>query len=241
MSDALINKEPVCWANEAPNTRQRHAFKWEKGEDGQWRRVQSRNAQGEALMERIPQGAQFGTPIAGLTPAPIRSHVRVLRHDGVIADVRINQGAAHDSAMYGDTSYEHYMMGLKGRKLGWIRMGQCPAAMALTSDERGPLLPRSAIAAGDVVLDGKPCPAEHVGRNNPPCRHFIAEQEARMKRAKAQGERDAAIFKSDEAKLLEGQQKIANEQTAAIGTAIGTMTKAVEALAARETAKDAKK
>lgn len=243
-----VNQEPVCWANEAPNTRQRHAFKWAKGEDGQFRRVQSTNDRGEPLMERIPQGAQYGTPIGGLKPAPIQSHVRVLRHDGTIADVRVNQGAAHDPAATGDTSYQHYMLGLKGRKLGWIRVGQCPAAMALSSDERGPLLRSgaigvgnwTAIAAPDVVNDGRPCPAEMVGRHNPPCRHFVAEQEARLARAKAQSRVDAEIFKTDEAKLLEGQQKLAAAQTEVLNTAVTTMTKAVEKLADRVDAAPAK-
>ena len=236
-----VNQEPVCWANEAPNTRTRDAFKWAKGEDGQWRRVQSTNDRGEPLKERIPQGAQHGTPIGGLKPAAIRSHVRVLRHDGVIADVRINQSAAHDSTATGDTSYEHYMLGLKGRKLGWVRMGQCPAAMALSSDERGPLMPQgsigvgnwSRIAAPDVVHDGKPCRAEMVGRQNPPCHHFVAEHEARMKRAKAQSIVDAEIFKSEESKLLEGQAKLQEKQTEVLNTAVSTMSRAVEKLAER--------
>ena len=207
-----INKEPVCWANDvengAPGSRSRFAYKWEKGTDGQFRRVPSRNSHGEHLMERIPQAAAIGTPIDGLRPAGIRSHVRVLRHDGVIADIRITQGAAHDPVAEGDESYKHYMLGMKGRKLGWIPVGACPGAMALAVDDRGrEQLPPSAVLAKEQVLNGKPCLPGQVGVRNPPCSHFVAEWDARLAAAQFRMERDVEAFKTDEAKLLEANSR----------------------------------
>jgi hypothetical protein len=235
MSQQLnIEREPVCWANEAPNTRSRPGFKWARNAAGEVVRVPSLDASGQQLIERIPQGAQFGTPMTGLQSAPIRSSARVLRHDGVITDVRINNGAAHDATSLGDLSYEQYMLGTKGRALGWIPMGMCPAAMAVTVDSRGrETLPSSTIAAPAVVRDGHPCQARDVGRRNPPCRHFMAEWEARVAANKARHLRDIEAFKSDEAKLLEGQAKLQAQQSDVLTNAVSTMAAAVSALHAR--------
>lgn len=242
-----INREPVCWANDvengAPGSRTRWAYKWAKGEDGQWRRVPSLNSHGEHLMERIPQAASIGTPIEGLKAANIRSHVRVLRHDGVIADVRITQGAAHDPVAEGDESYKHYMLGMKGRKLGWIPVGSCPGAMALSVDDRGrEALPSGAILARSI-LDGNPCLPGQVGIRNPPCRHFVAEWDARLTAAANRSARDLEAFKTDEAKLLEQQAKQQTQNSDNLNRTLDKVADVLGVMAAKvaEPAKDAKK
>lgn len=220
------DREPVCWANVAESTRTRVAFVWKDGQ-----RVAHTDEHGRPITERVPQGAQYGTPIGGLQPAPVRSHVKVLRPEGWLADIRVSQGAAHDPVALGDRSYESYMLDHKGRGEGWIQMGQCPAALAISTDSLGrAMLPVDKIVARDVVLGKEgvpavPCLPHTVGVRNPPCKHFIAEQEARLKINKAFRPKLEAAFKSDEAKLAEVQNQ-------ALTHAMGRMTEVADNMAA---------
>lgn len=221
MAQLTTDREAVCWINVADGTRSRVAFVWKDGQ-----RVPNRDEHGRMITERVPQGAQYGTPLGGLTSAPVRSSVKVMRWEGWLSDVRVNQAAAHDATGMGDTSYENYMIGHKGRGEGWVQMGQCPAALALSTDQVGrPLLPQDKIAAPEVVLDGKPCLPQMVGVRNPPCRHFVAEQEARLKLNGHLRPKLEAAYRSDEAKLAEAQN-------ASLTGAITKMSEVAENIAA---------
>ena len=227
---SLINSvEPVCWANAegAPATRERAAWKWQDG-----RRVPSLDETGRHLTERVPQGAQFGMPITGLRQAQLKSHVKVMRYEGDEAFVRISQGAAHDIGT--DNSYERYMLDVKGRGEGWIQAGTCPVAVVVNTPGFGNKVVGYPIVSAEVraaIERGIACNHSTLGIRNPPCPHYLAEQQARWAQRLAQHKRRMEAQKSEEAKLLEGQMAVQERQAIA-------MTRAVEAMAAKVAERD---
>lgn len=190
--------EAICWAEMAtanlppgvPGSRTRMAFKWVDG-----RRVASVDSRtGAQLIERLPLAAHRGSKLTGVTVATdIRSTMKVLRHDGILADIKINNGPAHEAG--DDDRYHNHIKG-KGRALGWIPVGECPAAMVAN----GVIAPHTVLA--DEARDGRPCDRSILGIRNPPCRHYLAEDAARVAKQKAkQAEREEAA-KTEEARLM---------------------------------------
>lgn len=250
---ALINhEEPVCWANVAESTRVRDAYKWArvdpawanaqhddtvralgwkhrttKAEGGVWRRVRVLNDAGQPVLEKIPQGAQYGTPATGLRPANVRTYVKVMTGTGDEANIRISNGAAHDNTA--DNSYERYMLGLKGRGEGWIQAGTCPVLVAMSGD----LLPHK-IASPEVraaLESATPCNFNQLGIRNPPCDHYEAEQIARMTARQVKYEAQVEAAKSEDAKLLEGQVAVQKQTAKALTEAVEKMSTTVTGLA----------
>lgn len=247
---ALINhEEPVCWANVAESTRVRDAYKWarvdpawanatdedrvkaegwkhraSKQDGGVWRRVRVLNGAGQPVTEKIPQGAQFGTPATGLRNASLRTFVKIMTFTGDEANVRIAQGAAHDNA--GDNSYERYMLGTKGRGEGWIQAGTCPVMLAMNGD-----LMAHKIVSPDVrhaFEAAQPCGYNAIGIRNPPCDHYEAEQIARLAQRQAKHEAQIAAAKTEEARLLEGQVASQAETAKALTDAVKGIVGAVQ-------------
>ena len=92
MNNQANQTDITCWANAAESTRTRAAFKWARIDPkwaagrspdeiqrdgwrhrlkpgGEWYRVRVTSDTGKPLLEKIPQSAQYGTPLAGLTNA----------------------------------------------------------------------------------------------------------------------------------------------------------------------------
>lgn len=185
------NSEAICWAEyaTAPGARNRAAFKWENGV-----RVPSVDSKtGAQLVERLPLQAHRGSKLTGVVVAnDIKSTMKVLRHDGILADVKISNGPAHEV-----DDADRYAMTIKrkGRALGWIPMGECPAAMAAYG-----AVPAHTLLA-DAARDGQACAPHTLGIRNPPCRHFLAEQKARVAAAEArQKAREEGVL-TEEAKM----------------------------------------
>jgi hypothetical protein len=249
----LINhEEPVCWANVAASTRVRDAYKWarvdpawaasqhedsvrangwkhrkSREDGGVWRRVRVLSDSGQPLIEKIPQGAQFGTPATGLRNANLRTYVKVMTFTGDEPNVPIVQGAGHDNTA--DNSYERYMLGTKGKGEGWIPAGGCPVLLAMNGD-----LQSHKIVSPDVRAafeSAQPCNHNQLGIRNPPCVHYELEQEARMARRQSRHEAQIAAAKSDDAKLLEGQVAVQERTAKALTTAVETMSATVTGLA----------
>jgi hypothetical protein len=244
---ALINhEEPVCWANAAEATRTRDAYKWARVDPawadsvsddliraegwkhrkagGTWKRVRVLNDAGQPLIEKIPQGAHFGTPATGLRNANVRTFVKVMTATGDEANVRISHGAAHDNT--GDNSYERYMLGIKGRGEGWIQAGSCPVMLAMNAD-----VPVHKIVSPEVRKDieaSRPCNHNMLGIRNPPCPHYEAEQIARLDVRQKRHEAQIAAAKTEEAKLLEGQVAVQERTAAALTDAVKGLVGAVQ-------------
>lgn len=233
---AMINAtEAVCWANAAESTRTRAAFKWARIDPkwaagrspdeiqrdgwrhrlkpgGEWYRVRVTSDTGKPLLEKIPQSAQYGTPLTGLTNASLRLFVKVLNKYGDEANVRITQGAGHD--VNADNSYERYMLGIKGRGEGWIVSGSCPVVSALNGDLQPHLVVSQSVR--DAIEHAQACPHSRLGMKNPPCPHYEAEQDARWARRDEDYQRMIDNAKSEEAKLLEGQVAVQQRTSEAL-------------------------
>jgi hypothetical protein len=247
---ALLNhEEPVCWANAAEATRKRDAYKWarvdptwanqqhedtvraqgwkHRSPDGIWKRVRVLGDSGQPLVEKIPQGAQFGTPATGLRNANVRTFVKVMTATGDEANIRISQGAAHDNTS--DNSYERYMLGTKGRGEGWIQAGSCPVLLAMNGD----LMPHKIVSptVRGAFESAQPCGHHALGLKNPPCVHYEAEQIARLAARQARYEAQILAAKSEETKLLEGQVAVQERTATALTTAVEKMSATVTGLA----------
>lgn len=166
---------PVLWLKtDKPYDGQfRRARTWDPA-SGQWSTPvyeKGHPKAGRPVMERIPGTGYEGSP-KNATPMRRRRFVEMLRHDGHIVAVPITNAAAHlpDSDVSCETDRR-----LKGKYLGWIEKGQCPAAMLA-----GNLLPAEQFAAD--TAGWTPCNPRTLGEKNPPCPHFIAEQNARKGR-----------------------------------------------------------
>ncbi len=217
---AVVNvNEATCWANAAESTRTRDAYKWQKVGD-EWHRVRSVDDAGRPLTERIPQSAMFGTPLTGLRPAGLRTFVKVMYANGYEGNVMVAQGAAHDNG--GDNTYERYMLGTKGRGEGWIVAGSCPVLASLNGD-----LQRHLITDPDVRASEAPCGHGRLGIRKPPCPHYHAEMLARQAVYHAKQQRMLAAFKSEEAKLLEGQVAVQQRTSEALVDAVKGMAETV--------------
>lgn len=247
---ALLNhEEPVCWANVAESTRTRAAFKWaridpvwmsgkheeivsaegwkhrkHRDQGGVWARVRVLNDAGQPMIDKIPQGAQFGTPATGLRNAGVRTFVKVMMATGDEGNVRIANGAAHDNTS--DNSYERYMLGTKGKGEGWIQAGSCPVLLAMNND----LFPHKIVSPAVLKAfhDGHPCAYNMLGIKNPPCPHYELEQEARLEKRQRRHEAQIEAAKSEEAKLLEGNVATQKETAAALTQAVQGLVGAVK-------------
>jgi len=183
----------ICWAERAtrPEARTFAAFKWDEA-TGQ--RVPSTEPHtGVQLRDRRRMQAHRGNNLTGVTVASdIRSTMKVLRQDGVSADVPITNGPAHE-VVDGDADRYTLYLKTKGRAFGWIPYGECPAAMVA----HGIVEPHLVIA--DAAKDGKPCSRNVLGFQRPPCPHFWAELHAReaVQKAKNVAREQAALSEGD--------------------------------------------
>jgi hypothetical protein len=250
MALVVTATEPVCWANAAEATRTRAAFKWvrvdpewartqspdsiaaqgwrhRKKPGGDWYRVRVLSDTGKPLMEKIPQSAQYGTPLTGLQNANLKLFVKVLNKYGDEPNVRITQSAGHD--VTGDNSYERYMLGIKGKGEGWIIAGSCPVVAAMNGDLHPHLVVSEGVRGAIDAAAG--CHPNKLGVKNPPCPHYEAEQDARMERRQAEYDRLIANAKSEEAKLLEGQVKVQQDTAGALVDVVKAMSATVSGLA----------
>jgi hypothetical protein len=221
------NTEAICWAEKAtqPAARQRAAFKWT--EDG--KRVPSTDPRtGVQLIERLPLQAHRGNNLTGVSVATdIKSTMKVLRHEGIWADVKTNNGPAH--ATDGSDRYELNMRA-KARHFGWIPLGECPAAMVAHG-----LIEAHTVLAPEA-RDGKPCERHSLGIRNPHCRHLWAEMKARAAaNGQKQSEREEA-FKSEESRLMASNAQntatMAQTTTTLLVEQQATQARMVEVLAA---------
>lgn len=193
---------PICWAEIAtqPTNRIFHAFKWEDG-----KRVQSRDTlTGAPLFDRRPLRAHLGNNLTGVRDANVASTVKFLRGDGIIADIKVNNGPGH--VVDGDDRYQRNVM-RKHRHFGGVVVGECPALLVALG-----MIPPHTVLAADART--APCSHETLGPRNAPCRHFVAEHNARKAKALENHGKLLESFKSAEAKLVEAQAKAAQDSVA---------------------------
>ncbi len=142
--------------------------------------------------------------------------------------MRVSQGAGHDIGA--DNSYERYMLDHKGRGEGWIQAGTCPVAVVMNTPHFGNKVAGNPIVSADVreaVKQGVACHHARLGIRNPPCPHYLAEQQARWKQRLAAHLRKTEAQKSEEAKLLEGQVAVQKQSAEAMVEVVKGMAETV--------------
>lgn len=174
--------DPVLWAKRGPIP-SRRAFVWKDGQ-----RVPAEDDLGRPIFERVPQAGKVGlvrqvADIDGLRPQSQPRYITYLRDDGHVTNNVITGAAA--SVPGTDKSYE-IALRQKARFKGWIQWGTCPIDAALRQDITGLQL----VDQGnrEAFKRREPCPHGTVGPRLAPCKHFVAEEQARRE-MRAEGER----------------------------------------------------
>lgn len=191
MSDFDPSREPVFWTSTLPgyNDRDRQKVRFENG---------------KKIVERIPQRGHMGD-YENRRPARGTRSIRTVRHDGHVIDHVLTSGAAH---LDPTTPQGQYQLA-KGRHFGWYPIGSCPLAM---------------LAIGNVqkdhfhdqtLLADQPCPPGSCNENKP-CKHALAELEARRKTRAVEAAELQARFRDPAEKMVDAQR----EQTAALTSTI---------------------
>lgn len=191
MSDFDPSREPVFWTSTLPgyNDRDRTRVRFEAG---------------KKIVERIPQRGHMGDYENRRPARGVRS-VRTVRHDGHVIDHVLTCGAAH---LDHTTSYGQYQQA-KGRHFGWYPLASCPIALlAIGSIQRDHFHDQS-------LLGDQPCPPGSCSEKSP-CKHALAELEARRKTRAIEAADLQARFRDPAEKMVDAQR----EQTTALTNTI---------------------
>lgn len=195
--------EPILWTQHAKPLRSRPVRQFNP-ESGEVEFVINEDT-GEPLLERIPQVGHDG---GYDDPKKFKRYgfVNLLRHDGHQVFAKLTNAAAQTDL---NASYVHFMRA-KHSYFGWFPVGQCPLS-ALAAGT----IQKKHIAAKDILKD-RPCDRAACNEFKP-CKHYIAERDARRARhAKAEKKRIES-FKDDSVKMLEAQQKQTTDIVEGIG------------------------
>lgn len=172
-----MSSTPTLWAeqNKTPGRKIR-AKEWDR-KQGAW--VDVVDARGNPVYERAPAVGVIGDPSTGMRPwAGGRNRtVRFLRHDGHITTVTLTGAAA---AVPDDQSYAESTRA-KADHFGWVEFGHCPVEDAITRPRFGVLKLASSANRSDADANRR---CSHWWRGGPignstPCKHWLAEIDAR--------------------------------------------------------------
>lgn len=151
---------------------------------------------GNPLRERIPAVGTVGEPYTG-RPQAVRRFVTMLRADGNEVSVALTAAAA--SIPGTDNSQRDYALA-KAKHFGWIEKGHCPLEEH-QSDRVGFGLPKLIAESNRAAArDNERCAHWGTSPNAEPCRHWLAEVEARRARRAKEESKRAESYKSDDAK-----------------------------------------
>lgn len=189
---AGFSREPVFWTATVPHF---------NDQDREIRRV----AEGEELIERVPQRAHAGTSEYD-NPTRLNNQrwIHVIRHDGHRSRVVITNAAGHTDTF---TPYAAYI-GAKADYLGWLRVDCCPVQMLAAGFDPKKLVDKSLI--------GQPSCVRGSFSEEQPCPHLLAEEKARQAKQAAKMEKAEKTYKSDTDKMIEANREIASKQNVAM-------------------------
>lgn len=203
--------EPILWANKAKRMRVQVAKQYNpKTKELE---VIVDDDTGEPVMEKIPQRGHVGERFMSENPKIRNSQrwVHWLKHCGNEARVPVTNAAAQIDP---DTKFKQFIT-TKSKHFGWIPVGHCPIALIFAGGLR-----RNQLADKELkkaLEDEKVSPCQHGSYGERmPCKHYIAEREARrLRKKKLQTKRDKQ-FQGDAEKAMEAQREAQREQTSAI-------------------------
>jgi hypothetical protein len=207
-----MQREPILWAQHASSMRTRIARRWDQESQAMVPVIDEET--GEPVIEKIPQRAHLGS--SDYDKPELVKHVGwmlVLRHDGHEVFFKLTNAAAQENL---NESYCHFMRA-KARHFGWLNVGRCPlAAVAAGEVKREQLADRS--------VKGEPCPNSTSSR---PCKHYIAERDARRDRNKKREAKRDAAFKPEAERMLEAQRQQTTEIVSGVGAVLADAIKGV--------------
>lgn len=157
-------------AKPAPRSRRR-AMTYD---DKSGRMVPAEDDLGNPVIERLPAVGHTG-PVTHASPMAVRRAVEFLKFDGSMIAAPITGAAA--AVPDTDRSHELYIMA-KARFHGWIERGTCPCDAVMS----GAIKKQRIVDKGvrDAIDKGERC--QRTAPNQPPCKHFRAEELARKAR-----------------------------------------------------------
>jgi hypothetical protein len=203
--------EPILWAHKV--TRAKPVLRLNP-ETGQREQVID-DETGEPVTERIPQIGHVGdyeNPVAMRRPG----WVHVLKHDGHEVRVKLTNAAAQEDLNH---SYANFMRA-KIRHFGWVIVGTCPLVAVASGDIR-----KQHLAARSLLTE-RACERGSFGELNP-CRHYLAERDARRARHGVLEARRNSSFKPEADRLIEAQAKQTTEIVTGVGGAIADALRGV--------------
>lgn len=182
---------PILWAKRGRIGAQRPARQWLDG-----KLVPVEDEYGRPVVERFPVAGRVGLvrqveDIETTKPQPQPRFITFMKDGtkggGAIVFCPITAAAASDPQQ--DKSFE-ISVRQKARENGWIQTGRCPIDVAMSGDiiGRGKML--EAPENREAFKRHDRCDPSAVGRDKPPCKHWIAEEAARK-----------AVRVADDAKL----------------------------------------
>ena len=193
--------DPIMWTERGMKFR-RPAYEW--NDAGQ--RVAKVDDLGRPLFERVPQTGRVGVvrqieDIAATRPMREVRAVQYLKDDGHEIHAPIRSAAAALHGEHGtDMSLVSYVRA-KARFYGWIPVGCCPVDVVLRGERN--VLQMFSAEVRDAIKARDACAAATVGLDKPPCKHYVAERDARRRRRLAEHEQQVMNAKTQEAKTLD--------------------------------------
>jgi hypothetical protein len=151
-----FDREPIFWTSTRPGYNNVD-------------RERVTNVNGKRIVERVPQRGHQGD-YENRRLAKGQRYITAVRHEGHVVSVVMTNGAAH---MDPNTEFGLYQKA-KMAHLGWYPIGGCPLA-ALAN---GNMMPGH--FTDQSLLKDVPCPPSSCSEAKP-CRHAIAERDARRK------------------------------------------------------------
>lgn len=187
---------PILWTDrDYLNRARRPAKRWNA--DGKLEPVT--DDLGRPAFERVPQTGRVGVvrqveDIASTKPMQEVRSVKMLRDDGHEVHCPIRSAAAAGHGEKGsDNSMSRYVFA-KAKHNGWIPEGACPVDLVLRRERSHLQLYSQEVRKAVERRDA--CAPHEVGAKNPPCRHYVAERDARGARRLKEHEAQEARNKS---------------------------------------------
>jgi hypothetical protein len=198
--------DPIRWTRKGDRSHERNAFMWQDG-----KRVPVLDDFGRQVKERVPVTGRVGVvrqeaDVATTKPMRDPRALHYLHTDGNEAHSVIRSAAA---SLHGNQNTDRSQLEFvkaKAKHEGWILVGECPVDLVVRRELNK--LQMFSMEVRAACERGEACRPDEVGANKPPCKHYVAERDARR------GIRTA------ENKAMNDAQTSAAERTA---TAIGEL------------------
>jgi hypothetical protein len=187
-----IRREPIFWLTTSEHS------------NGNGERTRVRMINGRKVTEKVPQIGHDGScDYENKVRARGTRYMMVIRHEGHEIPLMLTNAAAHLDA---SGPYGGYMR-RKARFLGWYPSGTCPCALRAAGELRDDHIVSDEVRQAHAR--GESCPDQ--ANMAKPCKHDIAEREARRKQWAVDHAEKMSAYKTDAEKLNAEQRAMNGE------------------------------